>query len=157
LKLLSIDPSIVAVGVASLENGKPLEAYTLRTDNKSPVEHRLRILTDHFTAINKNFDNAIVEMPDKFVRYGRVSMVNFASLQLLHLAIGAIVGALVQNHNIIVNLVRVADWKGNSQKWTTQDTVKLITGMKLNTHEADALLMGIRWTEQKKLRNALVK
>lgn len=158
MRLLSVDPSIVNIGVAILENGKPLSSYTLRTDDKCTIEHRLRVISDHFKGINGDFDCAIVEMPDPFIRYGsRGGASNLYPLQLLHLAIGAIVGALVQNHNIIVHLVPVSEWKGNTKKANTQYIIKAITGKILNTHEADAVHMGIKWSEIRKLRHALKK
>lgn len=157
MRLLSVDPSIVAIGVAELEDGKPVSAYTLRTDDSTPVEHRLRVIAEHFAALKGPFDAAIVEMPDKFVRLGARGITNFGSIQLLHLAIGTIVGVLVQKHNVIVHLVRVSEWKGKGQKWQTQLVAKQITGKKLNTHEADAVMMGINWTERKRIRHVLEK
>ena len=56
---------------------------------------------------------------------------------------GTIIGALSDRYKVV--LVKVSDWKGKGKKIDTQLIAKDVTGKKLNTHEADALVMALNW------------
>lgn len=155
--LLSIDPSITAIGVAILNGIAYQDSYTLRTKPTDSTEDRLRIIQDHFKQLKieySRFDCIVIEYPDSFVRQGAVGVKNFKALQLLHVAIGTIFGTLVGEYGGIVHFVKPSQWKGWKHKTQTQQLAKYYTPKKLNSHEADATIMGIwkakdmKWKQQ---------
>jgi hypothetical protein len=120
------------------------EAYTVKTDTGQPLVERLRFIFEHFNAFPaKQFDYVLIEQPESFMRFGKYSITNVKAIQALMMAIGSIVSALCRNYK--VELVRVNDWKGRSNKKVTQLIAKRHTDKKLNEHEADAFVMGLNW------------
>lgn len=152
MRLLSVDPSITTIGVAKFLDGECCGSLTVRTKPTQTIPERLKIIGDHFSSIADKFDEAIIEYPDSFVRYGTYGVNNFSSLQLLHVAIGTIFAALASNPKLHVDFVKVSEWKGRSKKEETQYLVKVLIGKEVNTHEADAIIMGLRWFKTWKLK-----
>ena len=154
MRLLSIDPSIDNVGVALILDGSLEDTYTFRTDAKKTNEERLQDIARHFSEHGKGFDTAVIEYPDWYKTWGGGGIKNMKSLTLLHIAIGAIVGGLSTN-DIRVEFCLVSEWKGNTKKETTQRIVELEYGKRYNTHQSDAILMGMRWLQKARFRNAI--
>jgi Holliday junction resolvasome RuvABC endonuclease subunit len=155
VKLLSVDPSIGDCGIAILEGGEYSQSYTFRTDDKERVEERLKKIAFHFAEIGRGFDQAIIELPDSFVREGTFGLKNVRSVQLLHLSIGAIIGGLSFYPELKIEFVKVGDWKGRTPKEQTQAYARGLTGKELNTHEADAFMMGVRWLSDLRFKRAI--
>jgi Holliday junction resolvasome RuvABC endonuclease subunit len=142
-RLLSIDPSIGTIGVAILEGRKYVQSYTIRTKDSEPMVERLRQISFLFSKIDDEFDTVIIEYPDAFMREGEYGIKNVRAVMTLMMSVGAIIGAL--NDRYDVKLVSVDEWKGKEAKKFTQYAAKQECGKKLNNHEADAFMMGVRW------------
>ena len=156
--LVSVDGSLNDCGVAVIEDGKYQSSYTFKTEKKADLEQKIQQIADHFSDLG-GFDVAVVELPNAFVRKGgksRVANLNFPSLQALHLAIGAIVAGL-RFAGIETYFISVREWKGSSSKKLTQQIVQSMIGKKLNTHEADAFLMGMQWLTKSRYQTAVKK
>ena len=151
MRILSVDPSIVDIGVARIEDGQYLSSFTLRTDNTDDLETRLCEIAQAFESY-QGFDVVVIELPEArvYTRSGLSGRKNMRSLQLLHLAIGAIVGGLAAK-SAQINFFPVQEWKGTEDKRITQHNARMLTGRKLNTHEADATMMGLRWYKRQLL------
>ena len=154
MRLLSIDPSINECGVAVIINGELIRAYTIKTQKHKSVECRLRQLNVAFTNIGHDFTHAIIEYPNTFVRKGRFGDERIGSMQVLHVAIGTIYASLCQISDIEIKFVKVSEWKGGVGKHEAQNMVRALTGKLHNTHESDAIVMGMRW-QKKQLINSL--
>lgn len=152
MRLLSIDPSITTIGVAKFLDGDCCGYLTIRTKPTQILTERLKYIGGHFADIADQFDYAVIEYPDNFVRYGNYGVNNFSSLQLLHVAIGIIFQALQSNPKIIIEFVKVSEWKGKTKKEETQMLVKTLIGKEVNSHEADAIIMGMRWHKTYRLK-----
>ena len=150
MRLLSIDPSIVSIGIAVLIDGEYKESYTFRTNDKQCAEKRLLQIAQHFREIGGKYDCAILELPSTFIRQGRYGLKNVHSLFLLHLSIGVIIGGLSSHPDLKIKFVKVGDWKGKVSKRYTQAYAKDLIGKDLNTHEADAFMMATNWLSREK-------
>lgn len=155
MRLLSIDPSIGNCGIAIINGGEYQQSYTFRTDEEERVEERLKKISKHFAEVGSGYDQAIIELPDTFIREGRFGLKNVRSIQLLHLSIGAIIGGLSFYPDLKIEFVRVKDWKGNAPKEQAQVYARGLTGKELNTHEADAFMMGLRWLSDLRFKRAI--
>jgi len=157
MRLLSIDPSIVHCGVAVIEGGKYISSYTYKSDPEKSVEDRLIDLARHFYQVVKSekYDTAVIELPSAFIRKGVYGSKNVRSINLLHLSIGAIAGGLSFCPDLKIEFVKVQDWKGQGSKDETQDYARLMIGKDLNTHEADAFVMGIKWLSIERFSRAV--
>jgi Holliday junction resolvasome RuvABC endonuclease subunit len=143
LKILSVDPSVAAIGVAEVTGGVYVNSYTVKTDAKDKLEDRLEVISGHFRGLTGEYDCVLIEQPGAFMRLGDYGITNVKSVQLLMLAIGVIYGTLAGRYK--VEFVRVKDWKGRAGKKVTQMMAARLAGRKLNTHEADALIMALNW------------
>ena len=155
MRVLSVDPSITRIGIAFIEDGQYVESHTFKTQETDRIEDRLLAITQHFHALleQADFSVALIELPGTFVREGMFGPQNIGSLALLHMSIGTIVGSM-SVWKLRVEFCKVAEWKGSDKKIVTQHQVRTLTGKKLNTHEADATMMGMRWMQMQRLRAA---
>ena len=146
MRILSIDPSIVNVGVAFILDGKYESSHTFRTKPTESRESRLSNIQDHFRSLKAHqVDAILIEYPDSFIRYGNTAATNLVSLQMLHVAIGAIFAAMRETFPAAtLRFVTVREWKGKKGKQEARDLARHYAGEKLNEHESDALVMGIR-------------
>ena len=122
MKILSVDPSIVNIGVAILDDRKLLKSYTFRTNAEDELAVRVKQISDHFSGYTDYFDIALIEYPGTFMRKGQYAIKNVKSVQLLMLSIGVIAGVMSQR--CPVDMVGVNDWKGRSGKSQTKLIVK---------------------------------
>lgn len=152
MKILSIDPSSVHVGIAKLENKKLIESATYQVKSVDVIE-RMKELARYFQSFDEFYDIVLVEQPDTFVRQGLRGLLNVLPIQMLMMSIGVIVGTIGQKYP--VEFVRVSDWKGNSGKNVTQMMVFRLTGKKLNTHESDAYMMAVEWLNHVRFKNSV--
>lgn len=155
MKLLAIDPSVNHCGIAIIDGGEYQHSYTFRSDTKKTIEQRLKDLAYHFADIGRRFDQAIIELPSSFIREGIYGLKNIRDVQVLHIAIGAIIGGLSIYPDLKIEFVKVEEWKGKTSKEQTQFYAKSLTGKDLNTHEADAYVMGIKWLSQLRFKRAV--
>ena len=142
MRILSIDGSINDIGIALIEDGKYIDSYTYHSTATDTKEVKLSKIAIHFRNYDYEYDIAITELPDSFVRFGKFGIKNFKSLQSLHMAIGSIVGAISLCEKPVI-FITPREWKKRGSKIMTQLVVKQITGKSFNTHESDAILMGI--------------
>ncbi len=148
-KILSIDPSIASIGIAVLEGMKYVTSYTLLTDTKKSLLHRISQIREHFTMINDDYDFVLIEKPEsdfmRTVSKYDSTVVNVKAMQTLMLAIGVIVGTLQARYEDRVHFVMVSEWKGKVSKKMTKLMAQQESGRRLNDHEADAFIMGQNW------------
>lgn len=153
MRILSVDPSLVNIGVARIEDGQFLSSFTLRTKPDEALEDRLCEIAQAFESY-RNYDIVVIELPvaQVYSRSGTRGQKNMRSMQMLHLAIGAIVGGLTRTPRTTkVVFFPVNEWKGKEDKRVTQHEARMVTGKKMNSHEADATIMGLRWYKRQLL------
>lgn len=144
MKILSVDPSISTIGVARISNRCLEEAYTFRTSTADSIVKRLAAISAHFRDVMDDYQAVLIEEPGAFMRIGSYAIKNVASVQMLEMAIGAIVGALADRYP--VHLVKVHEWKTYKGKTITKVIAERECGKRLNEHEADAFIMGLNWS-----------
>lgn len=153
MRIMSVDPSVNHIGIAYIINGKYEFSLTFRTDEKKSIIGKLKEISAYFHNLDEKVDVVIVEQPDTFVRMGRYGVLNGLPIMLLFMSIGAIVSALSNRYDI--EFVKVSDWKGKTPKQFTQRSVEGITGVKLNDHESDAVMMGFNYFKSVMFKNAV--
>lgn len=156
MRVLSVDPSVGNIGVAVVNERYYESSYTFRTNPKAEMPVRLAEITEHFSKYlveDHEIDQVIVEQPGTFMRKGKKGFLNVGPIQILQMAIGAIVGILAQGFP--VEFVRVEDWKGNKNKRTVQTWAFSECGVRLNDHEADAFIMALQWRSRVRFMNSV--
>lgn len=132
--LLAVDPG-VNTGCCLLEDGRPLQAWTLR--DVTPLTVVSQIAQGMLTLP----DEVVIEVPDAWTRRG----VNVQSLLLLQGIAFALVGWF-QGQGVGVECVPVSRWKGRKAKEETALEVEAEwPGIARNSHERDALALGVWW------------
>lgn len=153
MRLLSIDPSIVNIGIAILIDGHYDSSHTFHTKSSQPFSDRLQAIQGHILSVLQDPpDIALIEYPDAFVRFGRRAILNIPSLQMLHVTIGLIFGSISLQSKCQIHFVKVSEWKGREPKESTQAIAKYLAKKDLNTHESDALVMGMRWAKTQSIK-----
>jgi len=157
MTLISLDPSIATTGYA-IFRGRSLESHgTLRIKRDGEVPERLFRLTealrDVLDGVNGGVTQAVIEdMPT--ITYGRSAgnrgkTLNMSALLKLSMATGALSVALL-TRGIPVKGIGVMQWKGRQRgKGRTQEQVRLIYGVKVNDHVADAVMIGHYYLSQR--------
>jgi len=148
--IISLDPSIVTTGYAIFK-GRSLESHgTIRIKRDGEVPERLYrlvcALRDVLDGVKGGVTQAVIEnMPT--ITYGRSAgnrgkTLNMSALLKLSMATGALTVALM-TRGIPVKPIGVMEWKGRQKgKGVTQEQARLIYGVLVNDHVADAVMIG---------------
>ena len=128
--IISIDPSIINLGIAKFEDGKLIDATCIHnpdgyTKNKKKIKYteveRLdNLITSIFTFISDYsvMDNLVIEIPNY-----QYNDTNKKSMFLLHKTIGFIEGSFCSGEK---HEVGVREWKSNKSKEATEYEINLI-------------------------------